>query len=85
MRYCFWRKEITGSCKSFSEPLASEADDHMKKLDVLESDDHAKQYGFKHGPVKVINQDFKLLTEQQAAEARAKVTENNILKDTKFV
>lgn len=55
------------------------------KLDTIESDDEAKQYGFKHGPVKVLNRDFVLLTEQEAAEARKKVTEANILKDTKFV
>ncbi|GJJ13371.1 hypothetical protein Clacol_007623 [Clathrus columnatus] len=54
------------------------------KLDILESDEEIKKYGFKHGPVKVLNQDFILLTEQQAAEARSKVTEANILKDTTF-
>lgn len=70
-------------CPSRHPALLS--DYRTKTLDIIESDDEAKQYGFKHGPVKVLNHDFVLLTEKEAAEARKKVTEANILKNTNFV
>ncbi|KIJ40900.1 hypothetical protein M422DRAFT_60522 [Sphaerobolus stellatus SS14] len=54
------------------------------KLTKIESDEEARKHGFKKGPFTLLTHDYVLLTDDEAREARKKVTEANLLKEAEF-
>jgi hypothetical protein len=53
---------------------------HTQKLKTIESEEEAKKRGFPNGaPFKLLEKDLVLLTEDEAAVAREKVTQANLV------